>query len=425
MECLHDEPTTLLGHDGKGWATSYDRFIGKIDSMRKVVVQTINASDSDEEKLHKLFVRAQKIHNTEFDIAKTVQEVKREKTTEINMVEDVLKHGVGNKLEVNLLYVALVRAAGFDAGIVWVRSRTESRFQMDMTEPSELDENLVYVKAGNKEYYLDPGNAFCPFGIGAPWFETGTVVFRPTNQGGVFDVTPDTPSSKSLLERRADLSLDAEGSLSGTLIVRFMGQRAYVRRVESREDDETGRKKSLQDEIKGWLPSDAKYEITSIANWNKIEEPLEVQGRITLPSMGQVAGKRLLLPLGLYLSSQRQIFDSATRKQAIYFDYPTETVDDFAIHLPAEWQLSTIPAPQIMNPGGGFQFEISAKREGDSGIRVKRRLVINGMLFQSDAYKGIRDFFHSAKLSDDQQLVLQSPGATIGNLSEPKGVGGN
>jgi transglutaminase-like putative cysteine protease len=403
---LPSEPKEFWDMVAKGWAASDDIFIGNNDAIRKLGAQTVNASDSAEEKLRKLYARVQQIHNTTYDPAKTPQEEKREKAAEIKTVEDIVKRGFATRTSINRLYVALARAAGFDARLVWVRSRTDSLFVKEITETTQLNRDLVFVNAGGKEYYLDPGNMFCPFGL-VPWYESGTAAFRPTKNGAEFVVTPATPSSDSLIERKAQLSLEPEGSLSGTLAVRFTGQRAFVRRAELHEQDETGRKKSLEDEIKGWLPSDAKFELTNIINWDKIEEPLVVQGKITLPNIGQVAGKRLLLPLGLYLSSQRQLFDPATRKQDIYFPYPSETTDEFSIQLPAGWQPSTVPAPLSINPGGGFRFEISTKQVGNE-IQIHRHFVIGGMLYSADSYPQIRDFFHSTKSSDDQQLILQA-----------------
>jgi hypothetical protein len=399
------DPKDFWDRIAKEWSEADDKFIGNHDSIRGVVSQTVGASDSPEEKLRKLYVRAQQIHNAGYDPVKTSQEEKREKQVEIKSVEDVLKHGVAYKVDVNRFYVALLRAAGFEADLAWVRSRTKSFFHKDLEETSQLDQSLVYVHAGNKEYFLDPGNMFCPFGI-LPWYETAITAFRPTKQGGIFALIPETPSSTSNIERHAQLTLDADGALSGTLNVRFTGERAFVRRVEAREEDEIGRKKLLTDEIKGWLPPDGKFELTNVNNWDKNDEPLEIQGKITLPSMGQLAGKRLLLPVGLYLSSQRQIFDANTRRQDIYFTFQNETIDDITIQLPMGCQPSGIPPPRNLNPGGGLHFEISAKQENTT-IRIQRKLVVGGMLFSAEIYPEIRNFFHTTKSSDDQQFVLQ------------------
>jgi hypothetical protein len=402
--------------------TADENFIGKFKSINKIATEAVNPNDSTDEKLRKLYVRAQQIHNVTFDPPKTEQEGKREKPVENKNVEDVLKHGTANKLDINRFYAALVQAAGLDANVAWVKSRTGSLFRKDITDADQLDESLVYVREEGKSYYLDPGNKFCPFGL-LPWYETEATMLRTSSHSSSFSETPRRSSSISVLERSAQLSLDAEGSLAGTLVVRFTGERAFVHRIEDRNEDEAGRKESLESEIKGWLPSDAKFELTSINNWDKNTEPLEVQGRIALPTMGQMAGKRMLLPMGLYLSSQRQIFDSTTRTQDIYFAYPNETADEITIQLPAGWGSSALPPPQDMSLGGGFHFEMSAKQE-EGAIQIHRRQVVGGMLFSTDSYPDIRKFFHFAKSSDDQQLVLQAASASSRNQKAPNAIGG-
>jgi len=389
----------------KAWTEADEKFIGSHGSIRGVVAETVGEGDAPEAKLRKLYIRAQQIHNVSFDPEKTSQEEKREKPAENNTVEDVLKHGAAGIYDINRFFVALARAAGFDAEIAWVRSRRNSYLHLEMQEASDLNESLVYVKAGDKEYYLDPGNIFCPFGM-LPWYETATTMFRPTKQGAVFEMTPASPSSSSLLERRSQLTVDPDGSLSGTLVVRWSGQRAFVQRFEELNDDEVGWKKAITEEINGWLPSGAKFELTSLANWNKNDQPLEAHGKLSLPGMAQVAGKRLLLPVGLYLSNLRQIFDSSTRKQDIYFPYLYESVDDITVQPPAGWQPLGLPAPRTMNPGGGLRYEISARLEGGA-VHVQRRLVVGGMLFPAELYPEIRNFFHTAKSYDDQQFVLE------------------
>lgn len=415
-------PQEFWNQIAKSWADFDEKFIGNHESIRGLAAETIRGADTLEDKLRKLYVRAQQIHNLTFSPVKTTQEEKREKTIENNNVDQVLKNGAASKENVNRFFVALARAAGFEAGPAWVKARTNSLFHFEAQDQSELNESIVYVKAGDKAYYLDPGNIYCPFGM-LPWYETSVTVFRPTTKGAVFEVTPDLLSSSSLLERRAQLKLDQDGSLSGTLTVRWAGQRAFLLRAETANQDEVARKKLASNEINAWLPSGAKFELTALANWDKTDQPCEAQGKLTLPDMGQVAGKRLLLPVGLYLSSMKQLFDPTSRKEDIYFPYPYESTDDFTIQIPPEWQLLSVPKPIKLNPGGGLRYELSSNLEAGN-LHVLRRLVVGGMLYPADSYPEIRNFFHFTKSSDDQQLVLQAPSASSRNQDAPKVIGG-
>jgi hypothetical protein len=126
----------------------------------------------------------------------------------------------------------------------------------------------------------------------------------------------------------------------------------------------------ISDEIKAWLPSSAKFDLTSITGWDKSDSALEAQGKLQIPEIAETAGKRTLLPLGLYEAIQRQYFESATRKQDVYFPYPFEEVDDITLQLPAGWTADSLPAPKTVEPGGYLNFEISVKQEGSKRFEI-------------------------------------------------------
>jgi hypothetical protein len=390
----------------KNMAESQEKFMGKRPSVRDLVAQTIKPEDSPEAKLQKLYVRAQQVHNIDDDPEKTSQEAKRQKTKDNNNVDDVLKHGYGDSGDIDYLYGAMTQAAGFDSSIVWVASRNKHRFHPDLQDRRELNDYLVWVHSGDKDYFLDPGVHYCPFGM-LPWYETDIPALRPTKQGAVYLLIPGTPSASSVTERKVDLTLDRDGSLLGTLTIRYTGERAFSRRQNAHDEDAEGKKKLITDEIKDWLPSSAKFDLISITGWDDASVPLEVQGKLRLSGMGEAVGRRLLLPVGLYEAGQRQLFDASARKQDIYFHYRYQDVDDITIQMPAGVQAGTLPAPQVLDPGGQLRYEISAKQEGNS-LHVHRQLVVGGILYPAGSYSAIRHFFSAAKSNDEQQLVLQA-----------------
>jgi hypothetical protein len=67
--------------------------------------------------------------------------------------------------------------------------------------------------------------------------------------GGSWIVTSLPESSASRTERKADLKLSATGSLEGKLQITFTGLEAQRRRTDERNQDETARKKFLEDQV--------------------------------------------------------------------------------------------------------------------------------------------------------------------------------
>jgi hypothetical protein len=79
--------------------------------------------------------------------------------------------------------------------------------------------------------------------------------------GGEFAPIPGRLPDAAVTRRTTSAKLTPEGELEGTLQVAFSGQEALSRRLESYDEDETGRRNTLEDEIKEWLPTGANVEI--------------------------------------------------------------------------------------------------------------------------------------------------------------------
>jgi len=400
------DPKDYWDNYGKLRADVEGKFMTKKGLIQSAVAQTVKPSDSPEDKLRALYAKAQAVHNTDNDPEKTAQETKRDKTKQNNSLEDVLKHGAGSGTEIDYLFAAFAQTAGFDSGIVHVATRDKRRFHPDMQDRAELNDVLVWVKAGDKEYFLDPGVHNCPFGL-LPWYETDVTALRGTKQGVVYLTVPGANAEGSVTERDVRVKLEDDGSLSGTLTIRYTGERAFARRQNALNEDDAGKQKLIKDEVADWLPSGAKFDITSITGWDDPNVPLEVQGKLKIPGVAESVGRRMLLPIGLYEAGQRQLFEASARKQDVYFHYAYQDVDDVVIQLPAGMKVDALPAPQMLDPGGRLKYQISATPDGD-GVHIHRVLTVGGILYPAKSYGAVRQFFATAKSNDEQQLVFQS-----------------
>jgi len=390
---------------GKSWSSDIDHFVDKKNALAAELSRDIASGDSAETKLRKLYARAAKIRNLDIEDDKTEKETKQEQIKPNNNVEDVLKHGYGRSFDINLLFLGLVRAAGFEAADLRVAPRSGMYFFPQRESARDLDAELVWVRADSKEYYLDPGARFYPFGI-LPWYETATNGVRVSKDGSEMILTPVAPSVNATIERHVNVTVDSNMDMSGAIQVDFSGQEAATRRYDSRNDDEAGRRKALGDEIKGWLPEGATVEVTSIANWEDIEKPLHAEGTLKIPSFASATAQRILMPLDFLQTSELGYFQSQKRVNEVDFSYAYETIDDLVIHMPAGYRAQSVPDTQKVNPGP-VSYEIAAVQLPD-GLKVTRHLVINGIRYPKESYAGLRSFFSIAKTNDNAQVMFQA-----------------
>ncbi len=388
----------------KGWSDALDHFVNKKGVLDNDLRGTISPDDPSELKLQKIYVRVQKIRNLSFEDSKTAKEQKQEQLKANSTVEDVLEHGYGNAREINYTFVGLARAAGFEATEVFVAPRNNNFFFPQMKDSGELGADIVWVRAGTKEYYLDPSAEAFPFGI-MPWYETGTQGLRVSKQGGDLVKTPSPAPSEANIARHADLDINEEGLAAGKLEVTFTGQSAAVWREDNRKD-ETGRRKVMEDQIKGWLPAGSSFELASITSWDENALPLQVEGTVKIPNLGSIVGHRMLVPAAIFRSVEAKAFQSQKRVNPIYFPYPFEEIDSVTLRAAAGYRIETVPNANQLKPGA-VSYEISATQQGNS-VEVKRHLVVSGIMFPVKSYPALRNFFNNVETNDDAQIVFQT-----------------
>jgi Domain of Unknown Function with PDB structure (DUF3857)/Transglutaminase-like superfamily len=402
---LEDDVTKFWKHTGKKLNDHVEAFVGKRKAMEQAAAQIVSPSDSPEAKLQKIYARVQALRNTSYEIRKTEQEQKRDKQKEVASAEEVWKAGYGDGSQLTWVYLALVRAAGFEAYPVLASDRRNYFFAPELRDSSKLDANVVLVKLNGKDLYCDPGAAFTPFGL-LPWPETGVRGLRLDKDGGTWVTTTLPQSAESRIERKAVLKLsEATGGLEGKLTVTFTGLEALQRRLEERNADEADRKTFLEDQIKEYIPAAIEVELTNKPDWTSSAPALVAEYDLKVPGWVAGVGHRALLPVGLFSATEKHVFEHAERVHPIYFEYPFSKVDDVSIELPLDWQVSTTPKPQNTD---GHVVAYEMKVESSKGmLHLERTLNVDILGLEVKYYAALRSFFHTVKTGDEQQIVLQ------------------
>lgn len=379
-----------------------DRFAGKAKKLEGLVGEIAPASDPPDQRLRKLYARAQQIRNVNYEPSGG----ETEKLKANGSAEDVLKRGYGTGYDINLLLLALVRAAGYNAHQILVTTRDRRLFNQHVLSMDQLNAWLIEARAGGKLYYLDPGTRFCPFGL-VPWNQTAAGGIRVSGESGVFVETPQPVSSDAVVERSGLLELDAEGALGGNIEVAFRGQEALDRRMSARKLDEAGRRKSMEAEVKGWFLSGASVTVDRITGWEGSQEPLSVVLTVRIPDFASVTGRRLLLPATLFRGGYRDLFSSSSRVHPIYFPYPYREQDRIQVRLPEGYRIENVPLPHQSQSVFG-KYELTVRAESAGVLTLERRFVLDGYYIRRDSYAALREFYAEMRKSDEQQLVFQS-----------------
>lgn len=393
---------------GKERTDRLEAFVGRRKAMEEAVGQIVSAGDSPEVKLQKIYTRVQAIRNLSYEAAKTDQELKRERQQDPTNVEEVWKKQYGSGWQLTWLFLGLARAAGLDAYGMWVPDRRNYFFVPQSMDGRRLDANVVVVKLNGKDIFFDPGAAFVPYGM-LPWVETGVQGLRMDRDGCSWVQTNFPASTESAIQRKAELKLSDSGDLEGKLTLTISGLEAWQRRVEERLADDAERKKYLEDELRDSIPVVSEVELTNTPDWKSSSTPLVAEFTLKVPGWVSGAGRRALLPVGLFAAPEKHLFDHAEREHPIYFAYPFARLDDVNIELPLGWQIATLPPPEKMNAKA---VVYSLQAENNKGtLHLNRVLNVDIMYLPVENYGTLRKIFQTVRTVDEQQVVLQ-PGAT-------------
>ena len=389
-----------------------ETFVGKRKAMEEAVAQIVSPNDPPEVKLRKIYDRVQQLRNTSFEVRKTEQEEKREKEKEPTNVEEVWKRGYANGSGITWLYLGLVRAAGFESYGVYVSDRSNYFFSKKIMDRNKLDENMVLVKVNGKDVYFDPGEAFTPFGL-LDWSETGVPGLRLDKDGGTWIVSTLPQSSESKIERSAKLKLSDTGGLEGKLTVTFTGLEAMYRRREEIHSDAAERKKYLEDQVKEYIPVGTEVELSNQPDWKSSSQPLVGEFDLKIPGWVSGAGRRALLPVGIFSATEKHLFEHAQRLHPIYFQFPFEKVDDVTIDLPTGWQVQSLPNPQHEDQHVAA-YNLNAEKSASS-LHLTRKVTVDILFLEPKYYPPLQRFFQTVRTGDEQQIVLQPEASTASN----------
>jgi hypothetical protein len=394
------------------WTTSrekakvHEKFFEKTRFLEQAANKVAPPGEPAETRLRKLYARVQQVRYLSYESSKTKQEKKVEHLSENKSAEDILRHNYGYANEINLLFTALARAAGFKASVVEVVDRSSGQFESKVLDASQLNAMVVQVRLEDKDLYFDPATRFCPYGL-LPWFESDTqgILWDRAGTGSTVLWINALTAGASAVERNAQLTLEADGAIEGTLDLVFSGQKALDMRLSGYEEDEAGRRKLIEDELKTLSPPGGTLDLETVTGWEDPEQPMRVHCGLHASRFATMTRERMVLPPAIFEANRRSGLWHASRTQPVYLEYPYRETDKITISLPPGYSLEALPPAIEFNTTIGT-FSARSTAEGDQ-VHFERRWEQKGYYYPVSYYPILRANFERARQSDAKNLVLR------------------
>lgn len=399
------DPEVFWSGLGRRDGKAYDEFFKKSKRANEEVRNLLATGDTDEQKLRKIYARAQQIRMVSFEESRTEKEIKRADLKDNKSVDDVLNHNYAYNNEINLVFVAMARAAGFRASPVRVKSRETGFFEKNRVEVDQLNAMVVAVTLNGKTRFFDPATLYCPYDL-LPWAETDTMGVLANSENARLIQVDALPSSDAITQRTANLKLDTEGNLEGEVRVSFQGQEALSRRLDARNQDEAQRKKELEDWLKASLPASSMISLASYEGIDKAEGPFTAIFHVRTSDYAATAGQRVLLPISYFGgSASSSFYTSAHRVHPVYFRHAAEYHDSLDIAVPEQLAIESTPSTELINHGS-MEFNISVQRKAQT-VHITQDFVLRGDYFPISMFPQLRDFYQRAAAAREAQITLK------------------
>jgi hypothetical protein len=398
------DPAKFWKKFGKKENDAMESFLGKKKDLEGEVSQIVSPGDAPEVKLRKIYTRLEQVRNLSYEVRKTEEEAKRDKSKKVENAADVLKNNYAYGSQITWAFLGLARAAGLESYGLMLSRRNEYFFNEKRMNKQELDTNAVMVKVNGKEMFFDPGSLYVPYGL-LPWEETAAKGLKLDKEGGTWIQTPLPDSAASQIQRLANLKLSDDGTLEGTVKLTYTGLEAWSRRISERNEDDEARKKFLEEQLQSYIPVTIESDLTNQPDWKSTEAPLAAEFKVKVPGWVSGAGHRALMPVGLFGGTEKQIFAHAERQYPVCFSFPFLKKDDVTIELPTGWTISSVPQA-VDKDAKAAEYTLKVE-DGKTQVHITRTVRSDLFLVPKENYLALRQFFQIVRSGDDQQIVLQ------------------
>ena len=409
---FYDSADQFWKGEGKNWSKIADRFIGPGDGVKQAVSQFTTASDTSEQKLHKLYNLVMTVENTDFTREHSKEEEKAAGVDIIKSTDDVWARKRGNSDQIAMLFVAMARAAGMQAYLMAVTNRDNNIFEKELPSMDQLNDDIVIVSLDGKDRFFDPGSRYCTFGQ-VHWTHSQTGGLRQVEGGTALSRTVAMPYKDSLEEWAARLKMDNAGAVTGIVQMRYTGSPALTWRQAFLRGDMTEETKNLEDSVKEKMPGGLTVKMKSLLAQTDPDQPLVVQFNVS----GQIAtstSKRMFIPGQIFQAGNKPMFTSDTRENPIYFDYPYSELNDVQVTLPAGFSVESLPKPEKELMEQSALYSVNSEMKG-AVASIVRSFIIGTFLYPVSEYPNLKAFYGKVSTGDQEQLVLKTDGGASGN----------
>lgn len=399
-------PEDYWGAVAKGTANYVAKRIKPNKTVMATAKELTAGAADDEERLRRIydFCRT-KITNVYSDTSgMTPEEISRMK--ENKSAANTLERRSGTGLDINLLFLSLASASGYQTRIARAGDRSERFFDEQLTVEFSLPDWVAAVKVGESWRFFDPASRYQPYGT-LSWRNEGQRVLICDAKAHEFAPVGETSAAESRVLRRATLEIDEEGTLWGRVTLEYSGHLGVSRKNQFDGETADASARIVKDDVHERLGT---AEITDVVVANAADpvEPIRISYTVRVPEYAERAGKRMVFQPAFFQKGGPPLFSDETRELDIYTTYQFSEEDTVNITLPPGYELEEAWSPKSASAEGLIQHKVTlGVSKSGRKLAYRRTYLVGAVYFQQASYPKIKHLHDVIHESDQHAMVLR------------------
>jgi len=328
---------------------------------------------------------------------------------------DVFAKSYGDCKDKANLMRAMLKAIGIQSYLVSIYSGDPTFVREEWPSPQQFNHCIIAVKLADatqaatvinhpslgRLLIFDPTDDNTPVGD-LPSHEQGSFALIVAGDAGALMRMPTTPPEANLLERRADVVLSPDGSITASVHEQAAGQSAVAQRGELRSRSRADYVKLIE----RWVTRGAEGARVSKVEPqdNSADGGFGLDVNFTSMSYGQVMQGRLLVFKPAIVSRRESLFlTGATRKYPIVLG-SSAYAETVSVKLPSGFEVDELPdAIKLDTPFGTYATSYAVK---DGQLQFTRSLIVRGATISVSDYPKVRAFYERIRVAEQSPVVL-------------------
>lgn len=319
---------------------------------------------------------------------------------------DVCRNQYGDCKDMATLLVAMLREAGITAYPVLLRAGSTASVRDQLPNANAFNHAICLAEIGGKQYWLDATAGIATFGV-TPGSDRGcdALVIRDGGKGQFQIIPPATPAENKM-EQSVKLALAPDGSATGTVTVRGVGDPDLGLRAALR-GTRPDKIKDLVGALARSLAPNAQVVRYDVSDFRNKDVPVTITADVQIPRWAQKTGTLLIFKARAEqgAGSGQSPFQTDKREHPIFQESAGMGAATIEVSLPAGYTILSAPESVDLSSDLGRFFRTVTSDANKLSVRVEvenRRADI-----PVSRYPEVRKYYGSLVEMADEPVVIK------------------